>query len=321
MDLHPWDFWLADGEERPWTAEIVDILERTLAQEPNHVGAIHLYIHAVEQSREAHRAEPYADKLADLAPAAGHLVHMPAHIYIRVGRYHDATVNNMKATDADAAFVSACRSNSPIYLAGYIPHNWHFGWISAAIEGWSEQAFEMAEGTAGQLTPELLRAPGMAVAQHFLMQPLFAQVRFAAWDRILDTPAPDADLLYARGIWHYARGRALLGTGDVDGAVAEAQRLAELRADPRIEELLFFGKDRGADLLAVADRVLAGEIQAARGDLEGAIATLTEAVALEDALPYNEPPNWYYPVRHSLGVLQLAVGDAAGAEKTYREDL
>ncbi|HEX7037501.1 MAG TPA: hypothetical protein VF210_17160 [Pseudomonadales bacterium] len=321
MDLHPWDFWLADGEERPWTAEIVEILERTLTQEPNHIGAIHLYIHAVEQSQEAHRAEPYADKLADLAPAAGHLVHMPAHIYMRVGRYHDSTLNNMKATDADAAFISACRSNSPIYLAGYIPHNWHFGWISAAIEGWSEQAFAMAEGTAGQLTPELLRAPGMAVAQHFLMQPLFAQVRFAAWDRILNTPEPDADLLYARGIWHYARGRALLGTGNVEGAVAEAKRLAELRADPRVDELLFFGKDRGADLLAVADRVLAGEIQAAQGDLDGAIATLTEAVALEDALPYNEPPNWYYPARHSLGVLQLAVGDAAGAERTYQEDL
>lgn len=321
MDLHPWDFWLADGEERPWTAEIIDTIEGALALDPDHVGAIHLYIHAVEQSSDAHRAEPYADKLADLAPSAGHLVHMPAHIYIRVGRYHDSTLNNMKATDADAAFTQACRSNSPIYLAGYIPHNWHFGWITAAIEGWSKQAFAMAQGTADQLSPELLRAPGMAVAQHFLMQPAFAQVRFGAWEEILDSAEPDEDLLYARGVWHYARGRALLGTGDIEGAVAEAAEVAALRADPGMAELTFFERDNGDDLLAIAELVLNGEIDAARGDLEGAIAKLEEAVALEDALPYNEPPNWYYPARHSLGAMQLAAGEPAAAEQTYRQDL
>jgi hypothetical protein len=321
MDLHPWDFWLADGEERPWTAEIVDTIERALALDPDHVGAIHLYIHAVEQSQEAHRAEPYADKLADLAPSAGHLVHMPAHIYIRVGRYHDATLNNMKAADADAAFVQACRSNSPIYLAGYIPHNWHFGWITAAIEGWSEQAFSMAEGTAARLTPELLRAPGMGVAQHFLMQPAFAQVRFGAWDDILEYPEPDADLLYARAVWHYARGRALLGNGDLDGAIAEAGAVAALRADPGMAEVTFFGRGGGSDMLAIGDLVLNAEIDAARGDHAGAIAKLERAVVLEDALPYTEPPDWYYPARHSLGAIQLAAGDAAGAEQTYRDDL
>ena len=190
MDLHPWDFWLADGEERPWTSEIVGTLEHALGLDPNHAGAIHLYIHAVEQSNAADRAEPYADKLADIAPAAGHLVHMPAHIYMRVGRYYDATINNMKAVDADAAFVSVCRSNSPIYLAGYMPHNWHFGWVSAAIAGWQEQAYAMAEGTAGGLSDELLRAPGMGVAQHFLMQPQVAWIRFEDWQRVLDAPAP-----------------------------------------------------------------------------------------------------------------------------------
>lgn len=321
MDLHPWDFWLADGEERPWTAEIIDTLERALALDENHAGAIHLYIHAVEQSSDAHRAEPYADKLADLAPAAGHLVHMPAHIYIRVGRYHDATLNNMKATDADAAFVSVCRSNSPIYLAGYIPHNWHFGWITAAIEGWSEQAFRMADGTADRLTPELLRAPGMAVAQHFLMQPAFAQVRFGAWDDILESPEPDADLLYARGVWHYARGRAFLGKDDVDAAAAEAEKLAALRADPGMADMTFFERGSGDALLAIGELILQGEMDAARGDLDSAIAKLEEAVVLEDALPYNEPPDWYYPARHSLGVMQLAAGDAEGAEQTYRDDL
>jgi len=321
MDLHPWDFWLADGEERPWTAEIIETIEGALALDEDHVGAIHLYIHAVEQSSDAHRAERYADRLADLAPSAGHLVHMPAHIYIRVGRYHDSTLNNLKATEADASFIAACRSNSPIYLAGYIPHNWHFGWVTAAIEGWSEKAFEMAEGTADRLTPELLRAPGMAVAQHFLMQPAFAQVRFGAWDEILESPQPDADLVYARGVWHYARGRALLGKGDIDGAVAESQRLAEVRADPGMAEMIFLERGKGNDLLAVGELVLNGEIDAARGDLDAAIAKLTDAVAREDALPYNEPPDWYYPARHSLGAIQLAAGDPQGAEQTYREDL
>lgn len=321
MDLHPWDFWLADGEQRPWTNEIVGIIERALALDDDHIGAIHLYIHAVEQSSNAHRAEPYADRLAGLAPSAGHLVHMPAHIYIRVGRYHDSTLNNLKATEADASFIQACRSNSPIYLAGYIPHNWHFGWITAAIEGWREQALAMADGTAAQISPELLRAPGMGIAQHFLMQPAFARVRFGAWDAILASAAPADDLLYSRAIWHYARGRAYLGKGDLVAAEVEATRLTELRHDPALADLRFFERDKGDDLLAVAELILRGELDAARGDLDAARLKLLQAVVLEDALPYNEPPNWYYPARHSLGAIQLAAGDAAGAEQTYREDL
>lgn len=321
MDLHPWDFWLADGEERPWTSEIVDTIEAGLALDENHIGAIHLYIHAVEQSNEAQRAERYADKLADLAPAAGHLVHMPAHIYIRIGRYHDATLNNMKAVDADSAFIRSCRSNSPIYLAGYIPHNWHFGWITAAISGWSEQAFAMAQGTADQLTPELLRAPGMGVAQLFLMQPALAQVRFGAWDAALANPEPDADLLFARGIWHYARGRALLGKGDADGAVAEAERMAAVRADPDMAAVTFFSRDTADQLLSIGELILNAEIAAADGQLDSAIAQLQQAAELEDALPYTEPPEWYYPARHSLGEIQLQAGDAVAAEQTYRDDL
>jgi hypothetical protein len=322
MDLHAWDFWLPDGSTQPWTPEITDLLERALALDENHAGAIHLYIHAVEQSQTPERAEPYADKLADITPAAGHLVHMPAHIYMRVGRYHDSTLNNMRATDADSAFVSACRSNSPIYLAGYIPHNWHFGWITAAMEGWSEQAMIMAQGTAAQLTPELLRAPGMGVAQHFLMQPTFAQVRFGLWDDIINTPQPDADLPYALALWHYARGRALLGKGDIGDAKTEADLLTLLRESPELEELSFFADTGKAQkLLEIADVILRGEIAAAEGDLAEAITLMSMAVELEDAMPYNEPPDWYYPARHSLGAMQLAAGDAVAAEATYLADL
>jgi tetratricopeptide (TPR) repeat protein len=322
MDLHPWDFWLADGEERPWTDEIVSTIETALAMNPDHAGAIHLYIHAVEQSQEAHRAEPYADRLADIAPAAGHLVHMPAHIYMRVGRYYDSTINNMKAADADAAFVAACRSNSPIYLAGYVPHNWHFGWVTAAMAGWREKAIEMAEGTAAQLTDELLRAPGMEVAQHFLMQPTFAHLRFAEWDAILATPAPAEDLVYARGLWHFARGMALLNTGDAEGAAAEHATLESIRNRPDVAAMPFFNRSEvPLKVLSVAERMLAGERAAAAGDLDGALAALSEGVLIEDSIPYSEPPDWYYPVRHALGRVQLAAGDAAAAEATYRADL
>jgi tetratricopeptide (TPR) repeat protein len=322
MDLHPWDFWREDGAARPWTGEIAAMLEDALALDPEHTGAIHLYIHAVEQSQDPERAEPFADRLADLAPEAGHLVHMPAHIYMRVGRYHDSTLNNMRATDADAAFVAVCRSDSPIYLAGYIPHNWHFGWVTAAIEGWREQAFAMADGTAAQLSPELLRAPGMAVAQHFLAQPIFARVRFAAWDELLAAEAPAEDLPYARALWHWGRGLALAATGDPAGARAEHEALEAIRSDPTLAELAFFGQSgRGARVLAIAERSLAGDIAVAEGDLAGAVPILEEGVALEDVLPYNEPPDWYPPVRHALGAVQLELGRAADAEATYRADL
>jgi len=321
MDQHPWDFWDESGEAQPWTPEIKRTLEQALATDPNHIGAIHLYIHAMEQSNQPELAEPYADKLADLAPTAGHLVHMPAHIYMRVGRYHDSTLNNMRATVADSDFIAACRSNSPIYLAGYIPHNWHFGWVTAAIEGWKSKAYELADGTAGRLTPELLRAPGMAVAQHFLMQPMFAKVRFSDWQGILATEAPAEDLPYARAIWHYGRGQAFTGLGELAQAQVELDKLEALASAPEMAELTFFNREGAPALSAIAVQVLEGELLAAKGDLKSAIDTLSVAVTMEDALPYSEPPEWFFPARHTLGELQLAVGDAVAAEATYREDL
>ena len=321
MDLHPWDFWDSSGNARPWTPEITRTLEWALAEDPTHIGAIHLYIHAMEQSNQPEKAEPYADQLAGLAPTAGHLVHMPAHIYMRVGRYHDATLNNMQATVADNEFIQACRSNSPIYLAGYIPHNWHFGWITAAIEGWKSKAYELAEGTANQLTAELLRAPGMAVAQHFLVQPLFAQVRFSDWPAILRAPAPEDDLLYARAIWHYARGQAFVGSNALSEAELELQKLAELAGSPELAELTFFNREGAPALAKIAELVLRAELAIAKDALPEAAKLLQEAVVLEDALPYTEPPEWFFPARHTLGALQLQMKDYPAAEATYLEDL
>ena len=321
MDVHHWDFWDAEGVTRPWTKEITDTIETALALDKQHIGAIHLYIHAVEQSTNPERAEHYADTLADLAPAAGHLVHMPAHIYMRVGRYHDATLINMQAAAADSEFIQACRSNNPTYLAGYIPHNWHFGWVTAAISGWKSKAYELAEGTAASLSEELLRAPGMAVAQHYYSQPLYAKVRFADWQGILNTPQPAHDLLYARGIWHYARGQAYIGLDAPVKAQQELAQLAALRSMPEVQSLMFFNREGAPVLLEIAETVLRSSIATNAGELQNAITQLKAAVIMEDSLPYTEPPEWYFPVRHALGAVQISAGEFAAAEATYQRDL
>jgi len=321
MDLHPWNFWLADGTAQPWTGEVVGTIEQALALDPNHVGAIHLYIHAVEQSLDAARAARYADQLANLAPTAGHLVHMPAHIYIRIGRYHDSTLNNIKATETDSSFLTACRASLDVYKVGYVPHNWHFGWVTAAIEGWSSKAIELAIGTSKLIPEDMMRAPGLAVTQHYYMQPHFAYLRFGRWDDVLATSEPTADLLYARAIWNYAVGEAQLGKGNVDAAAAHLAALKTLRADPGMASLVFFGINSALAVSAVAEAFLEADIARAKGDLEAAVDGFETALDRESELSYTEPPDWFFPVRHALGDAQLAAGDAAGAEQTFRDDL
>lgn len=227
----------------------------------------------------------------------------------------------MLATAADNEFIQNCQSNSPIYLAGYIPHNWHFGWVTAAISGWKSKAYELADGTAAALTEELLRAPGMAVAQHFYSQPLYAKVRFADWQGILDTEEPAEDLLYARGIWHYARGQAFIGLNKQEKAKQELASLAEIRSMPETASLRFFNREGAPILLEIAETVLTGTIAADVGELQQAISTLESAVKMEDSLPYTEPPEWYFPVRHALGAVQISAGEYAAAEATYQRDL
>ena len=322
MNLHPWDFWLADGTSQPWTTEITDLIEAALEIDPDNIGAIHLYIHAVEASTTPERAEPYADKLADLSPNAGHLVHMPAHIYLRVGRYHDSTLNNMKATDADSWFTGVCRSNSFIYLGGYIPHNWHFGATTAAIEGWQAQANLLADGTKNAITPQMLSMAGFTGnAQQFVAQPLFVDVRFSAWDDILAEPEPAMDLLFLRSIWHYARGRAFEGKGDLVQAKDELAKLDTLRLSDETRAMKSVGRNSIDAVLEIASLTLNGEILSSEARYEEAIPLLMKGVAIEDSLIYTEPPDWFHPVRHSLGEAQLAVGDASAAESTYVTDL
>jgi tetratricopeptide (TPR) repeat protein len=321
MDLHPWDYWLANGEARPWTPEILTLLESGLRREPKHVGAMHLYIHAVEASRDAARAEGYADRLAALAPEAGHLVHMPAHIYVRIGRYHDATLSNLKAAEADTRFLAACHSNAVFYRIGYVPHNYHFGWITAALEGWSAKAIELAQSTAERIPLDMMHDPNFGILQEYYVAPLLAGVRFARWTEVLAFPAPEEDLIYARAIWHYARGRAQVAQGVLDEAQKELNALRALLENPRLAEVSILGINNGHDVSAVGAEVLDADLSAARGETGDAIAHLREAVRLEDALKYNEPPDWFYPTRQALGAVLLAAGDAAGAEQAFEEDL
>jgi tetratricopeptide (TPR) repeat protein len=320
MDLHPWDFWLPDGTPQPWTAEILSTIESVLERDPDHIGAIHFYIHATEASKNPEKAAPYADRLADLVPGAGHLVHMPAHTYIRMGRYHDAALTNIRATAADDSYVTQCRAQG-LYPLVYVPHNHHFLSAAATMEGWSAKAIEAALGTDAKTHHELMGEPGLGALQHYSLIPLYVYVRFGRWDDILAHPAPPADLFYPTGIWHYARGRAFVGKGQLADAQRELTVLAAIAKRPDLEKVTIWDINSAATLLQIAEKVLAGEIAAGEGDFAAAVRLLREGVRIEDSLRYQEPSDWMYPVRHSLGAVLLEAGRAREAEAVYREDL
>jgi tetratricopeptide (TPR) repeat protein len=319
MDLSPWQYWEADGAPRPQTGEILRHLEAALALNADHPGANHFYIHAVE-AVDPERALPMAERLAGLMPGAGHLVHMPGHIYVRVGRYLDAIRANEHAVHADETYI---RDHSPgvgIYTIGYYPHNYDFLAFAASMIGRSTQALHAADRLQALVPAELLREPGLTVLQNHLTRALQFRVRFARWQEILDAPAPDADLPYALGIWHYARGRALAAGGDAAAADAELAALRRAAAHPSLQQAAV-EFNAAVDVLAVAADVLAGHIAAARLSYATAVTHLRAAAAQEDALVYGEPPEWSVPVRQELGMVLLAAGRAADAEVAFREDL
>jgi tetratricopeptide (TPR) repeat protein len=319
MDLVPWAYWSREREAGEYTAEILATLESVLARNPDHIGAIHYYIHATEAGPEPEKAEAHADRLVALAPGAGHLVHMPAHTYMRIGRYHDASLVNLRATDADAAFMSLCRGSSGVYPMGYIPHNWHFLSMSAGLEGASGIAMRAAEHTAARTDRDMLDE--LHFMQHFLVTPLFAEVRFGHWDKVLSRESAPADLPFPRGIWHYARGRAFVAKGDAAAAGEELRTLAEIAADPAMADVMVSDLNPAAAVLAVARRSLEGMVAQAEGDFQAAATALAEAARLEDHLNYFEPPDWPLPNRHLLGAVLLAGGKPADAEAVYRADL
>ncbi|MGH7577305.1 MAG: tetratricopeptide repeat protein [Longimicrobiales bacterium] len=319
MDLRPWNYWTETGEPYPGTTESLAQFERVSARNPNHPGACHFFIHTVE-AVDPDRAVPCAERLAGLMPGAGHLVHMPGHIYIRVGRYADAIRANEHAVHADETWIQDQRPGAGVYTAGYYPHNYDFLAFAATMAGRRALAVEAADKVASLIPEELLRAPGMGFLQHWLGRPLQVRVRFGLWDEILEAPAPPADLAHSRAFWHYARGRAFSARGDAGAAAEELVALRAAAHDPSLESLsMEFNESRA--ILAIAESVLAARVAAARGNDDEAIALLRDAVRLEDGLTYGEPPEWTVPVRHDLGAVLLAAGLPAEAESVYREDL
>ena len=320
MDLHPWDLWEKSGTAKPWTAEILTLLERAMALAPDHPGANHFYIHAVEASKEPQRAMASADRLRDLVPGAGHLVHMPSHVFIRTGRYWDAVLANRRAIDADRK-TAAVSCHGALYAAGYVPHNVHFLWASAAFAGAGGVAVDAARQTAAGVDLTKLREPGLGVLQHYWVTPMYAYVRFGHWEEILALPEPEADLVYPRAIWRWSRGVAQVRQGELDAAAAELAALTTLAGDAGLAKVTIFDLYDTTGLVAIAREHLAGELAFARGEREAALVHLQKAISLEDALRYDEPPPWPLPTRQVFGAMLLEMDRPAEAEAVYRADL
>ncbi len=318
MNLRPWDYWRRDGRPYAGTMEFVSTLESVLEREPLHPGANHYYIHAVEATPTPERALRSAERLEKLMPGAGHMVHMPAHIYMRVGRYAAASESNVRAIEADEDYITQCRVQS-LYPLQYYPHNIHFLWASATMEGRSGVAIRSARQVASKVPPVMVTGL-LPWGRVFPLIPLLALTRFGQWDAILREPVPPPITPLATGLWHYARGMAFTRTGKFEEASGELEKLSATLQDPSTVDSPV-GATTAANLLRIAAEVLAGELAAEQDEVEKALAHLHAAVLLEDGLPYTEPADWHYPVRQSLGAVLLKAGRAVEAEIVYWEDL
>jgi tetratricopeptide (TPR) repeat protein len=318
MDLHPWGLWHHDGSPEAGTDEIIATLESVIKRDPEHMGAVHYYIHAVEASPSPERALAGANKLAAMAPAAGHLVHMPAHVYIRTGDYASAVKTNQEAAAVDRAYIKASGAQG-LYPMMYYSHNLHFIAMCSAMNGDYAEARKNAEMLAAHVGPHVKDMPPL---EGFMTIPMAVDVRFHKWDEILKIPQPNADMKTTTVFWHFARGMALAAKGKISEAEAEHKAVAEAQANTP-EDVVFAMpvNNKAKDVLAVARDVLGAKIALAKKDNAGAVALLQHAVAVQDSLKYSEPEDWFFPVRESLGAALLMSGDAAGAEKVFREDL
>jgi tetratricopeptide (TPR) repeat protein len=315
MDLNPWKLWDNDGKPAEGTEEIVAVLERVLSRDPLHVGANHYYIHAVEASPWPERALPSAARLEKLVPSAGHLVHMPAHIYMRTGFYDAAAKSNAQAVRADEAYIKAYGVQG-VYPLMYYNHNLDFLAAAASMEGRYGEAKKAAERSAANVAPAVKDMP---MAEYLLSRPLEMDLRFAQWSSVLKAPEPAETLPTSRALWHFARGVTLAAKGDASGADKERQGFTEQSA--KVPEDAVWGLNASRAVLEVAKWSLDARIAAAQKDGQGAIAAWTQAVDAQDRLSYDEPPPWYYPVRESLGAALFRAGRKDEAEKVFREDL
>lgn len=314
MNVNPWKLWTPSGEPAPGTTTIVETLEKVLAKAPSHAGANHYYVHAVEASKSPERAVPSAERLASLVPGAGHLVHMPAHIFQRVGRYADASSANRQAIEADAAYLK--RVKPPGYYPFYTAHNYGFLAYSASMQGRRDESLAAARLSAETMPSDIVC--GMPGMDFFVSEPLLVMVRFGQWDALLQAPAPDAKYPVLRALHHHARGMALAATGKIEDARAELQAIRVLQSS--LSDDLMAGLNAGKQVLELAAKVVEARVAEAAHEAN-ALSLWQEAVVLEDALAYNEPADWFYPTRHYLGAALLDASRASDAEAIYRADL
>jgi len=315
MNLRPWRLWSPDGQPAEGTEEIVAVLESVLRRDPNHIGAIHYYIHAIEASPNPDRAMAYAPRLPQLIPAAGHLVHMPAHIYQRTGDYQAAARSNKDAALADEAYFKS-HGDKGLYPVMYYCHNLHFLAIAHSMSGRFSDAFSAAQRLETYAKPAVKEMP---MAEGFVPTPTLVLIRFGKWTEILRFPAPDKSLITTTAVWHFARGMAFAGKRDSEKA--EAERAAFLEMKKAVPAGASFGLNSADSLLQIADVVLAARIAEANHSKVLAVTTLLKGIDLEDALAYDEPPYWFMPVRELVGGALLRTGDFAGAEVMFRQDL
>ncbi|WP_425234245.1 tetratricopeptide repeat protein [Ulvibacterium sp.] len=317
MNTMPWNYWDVDGNPAPNTLRGKAALEKAININADHPGAHHYYIHMVELPKPD-LAIPSADKLGGLMPAAGHLVHMPSHIYIRVGRYLDAVKSNQKAILADEDYISQCYSQG-MYPLGYYPHNLHFLWSAASLLGNSKMAIEAAQKTAEKVPISELRT--LPFLQDFASTPLLAYTRFGKWNEVLTIPNQGDDYKHLKLIWHYARGIAFLRKNNLKEAKEELQAIAIMKEDPELENVIANYTNPTSSIAKVAHAVVAGEVALYEGNVSKAIEQLEKAVVLEDQLIYSEPSPWHIPSRQTLGAALIKAEKYKEAEKIYKEDL
>jgi tetratricopeptide (TPR) repeat protein len=318
MNLHPWGLWHHDGTPEVGTEEIVATLESVIKRDPNHVGANHYYIHAVEASNTPERALPSANRLAALAPGAGHLVHMPAHTYIRTGDFDAAERTNIDAAKVDEAYIAATGAQG-MYPMMYYSHNLHFIATAAAMEGRYADSWQAADKLAAHVAPGVKDVPPL---EGFMTVPIMVRVRFQKWDEILAMPAPDAAMQTTTAFWHFARGMAFAGKGKIAEAEAEYKIVSEKQKGTPPDEIFAMPvNNKTKTIFTIARDALGAKIAVAKKDLPGAIVLLRESVTAQDSLNYNEPSDWLYPLRESLGAALLMNGKAVEAEQVFRDDL
>ncbi|WP_222931446.1 tetratricopeptide repeat protein [Xanthovirga aplysinae] len=321
MNIHPWDLWEKNGTPKKETLQILKVLKTAIKNSPMHPGAHHLYIHAVEASKNPEIGLESARILDEgIVPAAGHLVHMPSHIYIHVGEYHKGTLANIKAVAVDSAYVTNCHAQG-VYPLTYYPHNYHFMAATATLEGNSHWAILAAQKVSELTAFEIMKQKEWTTLQHYFVIPFYVYVKLGKWDMILQRDQPLDTLTYPSAVKHYARGLAYLGKGNLKKAEDELEKLDKLMELKELKELKIWENNSIYSLVEIAQRVLRGELFASQNKFTEAIIQLKKAVQIEDQLSYSEPPDWFFSVRHHLGAVQIEAEKYEDAIQTLEEDL